>query len=169
MSVASQTLTFLFSDLRDYTRFVEQFGDTAATTLIGEYRRIVRAEVAKTAGAEIKTEGDSFYVVFTSARAAVGCGVGILREADRYSRARPDQPMKVGVGIHAGEPVPHEGQYVGAAVIVAARLAQSASAGELLVTDVVRALLPRDGAPPMEPRAGLELKGIAEPPQVFRV
>ena len=169
MSVASQTLTFLFSDLRDYTRFVEQHGDTAATTLIRDYRTIVRAEVAKLAGAEIKTEGDSFYVVFTSARAAVSCGVAILREAERYSRGRPDRPMKVGVGIHAGEPVPHEGQYVGAAVIVAARLAQSASAGELLVTEVVRALLPRDGALSMEQRAGLQLKGIADAPQVFTV
>jgi class 3 adenylate cyclase/tetratricopeptide (TPR) repeat protein len=167
MSVASQTLTFLFSDLRDYTRFVEQFGDTAATTLIGDYRRIVRAEVAKTAGAEIKTEGDSFYVVFTSARAAVSCGVGILREAERYSRARSDRAMKVGVGIHAGEPTPHEGQYVGAAVIVAARLAQVSAAGELLVSEVVRALLPKNGFAMARHEA--VLKGIERPPAIFRV
>lgn len=167
--LSSQTLTFLFSDLRDYTRYVERFGDAAATALIGDYRRIVRAEVAKAAGAEIKTEGDSFYVVFTSARAAVTCALGIVREADRYSRDRSDRAMKVGVGIHAGEPMPHEGQYVGAAVILAARLAQAAGPGEVLVTDVVRALLPRDGAPGMDERAGLQLKGIADPPRVFAV
>src|SRR3989442_4948542 len=151
MSVASQTLTFLFSDLRDYTRFVEQFGDTAATTLIGDYRRIVRAEVAKTAGAEIKTEGDSFYVVFTSGRAAVSCGVGILREAERYSRARSDRPMKVGVGIHAGEPTPHEGQYVGAAGIVAARPAPGPAAGGRLDTGGGPAPPPPGGFPAVRP------------------
>jgi class 3 adenylate cyclase/tetratricopeptide (TPR) repeat protein len=164
---ASQTLTFLFSDLRDYTRFVEQFGDAAATTLIGDYRRIVRAEVGKTAGAEIKTEGDSFYVVFTSAGAAVTCAMAILREAERYSRVRPDRPMKIGIGIHAGEPLPHEGQYVGAAVIVAARLAQTAGPGELLVSEVVRALVPKDLAP-MTARP-VTLKGIERPPAVFAV
>jgi len=163
------TRTFLFSDLRDYTRFVEKHGDEAARTLIADYRRIVRAEIAKHEGAEIKTEGDSFYVVFTNARAAVACASAILREADRYSRERPERPMRIGAGIHAGEPVPHEGQYVGSAVIVAARLAQQAEAGELLVTDVVRALLPKTEAPRMSERTGLVLKGIGDPPRVFNV
>jgi len=49
------TRTFLFSDLRDYTRFVETHGDAAAATLIADYRRIVRAQVAKHEGAEVKT------------------------------------------------------------------------------------------------------------------
>lgn len=169
VTAAPKTLTFLFADLRDYTRFVEQYGDAAATMLIGDYRRIVRGEVAKAGGAEVKTEGDSFYVVFPSARAAVSTAIAILREAERYSRDRPDRAMKVGIGIHAGEPTPHEGQYVGAAVIVAARLAQSATAGELLVSDVVRALIPRETAPPMSQREGLLLKGIERPPRAFSV
>lgn len=163
------TRTFLFSDLRDYTRFVETHGDEAARTLITDYQRIVRAEIAKHEGAEVKTEGDSFYVVFTNARAAVACASAILREADRYSRERPDRPMRIGAGIHAGEPVPHEGQYVGSAVIVAARLAQQSEAGELLVSEVVRALLPKNGAPKMSEREGLVLKGINEPPRIYRV
>ena len=54
------TRTFLFSDLRDYTRFVEQHGDVAAASLIADYRRIVRAELARHEGGEVKTEGDSF-------------------------------------------------------------------------------------------------------------
>lgn len=164
-----QTRTFLFADLRDYTKFVEHHGDSAAATLIGDYRRLVRAEVARHEGAEVKTEGDSFYVVFTSAQAALRCGMAILREADRYSSERPDRPIKVGVGIHAGEPQPHEGQFVGSAVIVAARLAQQSAAGELLVTEVVRALLPHGPLPDMTERADLVLKGIDRAPRVFRV
>ena len=161
------TRTFFFSDLRDYTRFVEQHGDAAAATLIADYRRIVRAEVTKHEGAEVKTEGDSFYVVFNTTGSAVTCAAAILRAAERYSAERPDRPMRIGVGIHAGEPVPHEGQYVGSAVIVAARLAQAAQAGELLVTEVVRQLLPRSLALPMEERTGLTLKGLEAPPRVF--
>ena len=164
-----QTRTFLFSDLRDYTRFVETHGDAATKTLISDYRAIVRGEVAKHEGAEVKTEGDSFYVVFGSARQALACAMAIVREADRYSRVRPDRPLRVGVGIHAGEPEPHEGQFVGAAVIVAARLAQTAAAGEILITDVVRAIIPRDALPPLAEREGITLKGISEPPRVFAV
>jgi predicted ATPase/class 3 adenylate cyclase/DNA-binding CsgD family transcriptional regulator len=164
-----RTLTLLFADLRDYTAFVERYGDVAATTLIADYRRLVRGEVGRVGGAEIKTEGDSFYVVFEAATDAVQCGMSILREAERYSGARPDRPMRVGIGIHSGEPQPHEGQYVGGAVIVAARLAQQADAGELLVTEVVRGLLPKDAAPPMRERNGLTLKGIADAPRVFSV
>ena len=162
------TRTFLFSDLREYTTFVERHGDIAARELIESYRRIVRAEIAKHEGAEIKTEGDSFYVVFSGTRAAVNAALAILREADRYSAHRPERPMRVGIGVHAGEPVPHEGQYVGSVVIIAARLAQTAAGGELLVTDVVRGLLPRDSNTQMEERA-VSLKGIAHPPLVYAV
>lgn len=163
------TRTFLFSDLRDYTRFVEQHGDVAAATLIADYRRIVRAELARHEGGEVKTEGDSFYVVFNTTGSAVSCAAAILREADRYSRQHPDRQMRIGVGIHAGEPVPHEGQYVGTAVIVAARLAQSSQAGELLVSEVVRQLLPRSLMLPMEERTGMVLKGLDAPPRIFAV
>ncbi len=163
------TLSFLFADLRDYTAFVEAHGDAAATALIADYRRLVRAEVAKTGGGEIKTEGDSFYVVFPTARQALQAGIGILREADRKARERPDRPLHIGVGIHAGEPIPHEGQYVGSAVNIAARLAQQAAAGELLVSEVVRHLLRTSGAPLMQEREGLVLKGIEEAPRVYAV
>ena len=163
------TRTFLFADLRDYTTFVERHGDAAATTLIADYRRIVRGELARHEGGEIKTEGDSFYVVFTNTGSAVSCAAAILRAAEAYSRDHPDRALRIGVGIHAGEPVAHEGQFVGTAVIVAARLAQNAKAGELLVTEVVRALLPRSLSLPMEERAGLTLKGLDAPPRIFAV
>jgi predicted ATPase/class 3 adenylate cyclase/DNA-binding CsgD family transcriptional regulator len=164
-----RTLTLLFADLRDYTAFVERYGDFAATTLIADYRRLVRGEVGRVGGAEIKTEGDSFYVVFEAATDAIRCGMSILRQAERYSGARPNRQMRVGIGIHSGEPQPHEGQYVGGAVNVAARLAQQADAGELLITDVVRCLLPKSSAPPVRERTGLTLKGIADAPHVFSV
>ncbi len=73
----------MFADLRDYTAFVERYGDAAAAALIADYRRLVRAEVSRAGGGEIKTEGDSFYVVFSSARLAIQCAVAILREAER--------------------------------------------------------------------------------------
>jgi class 3 adenylate cyclase/sugar lactone lactonase YvrE len=165
----SGTLTFLFADLRGYTTYVETHGDRAAAALIADYRRLVRTQVAASSGGEIKTEGDSFYVVFSTARAALDCAIAILRDAERDVAAYPDRPMAIGIGIHAGEPVAHEGQYVGSAVNVAARLGQVAGGGELLISETVRGLLRTSGVPPMTAKRDLVLKGISDAPTAFAV
>src|SRR4051794_30722837 len=101
---ASRTNGFLFADLREYTRYVEAHGDRAAALLLDAYRVLVRAAVAEFGGAEIKTEGDSFYVVFPSASSAVQCGLAILAAAAK-STATGGEPIRVGIGVHAGETV----------------------------------------------------------------
>ncbi len=121
--------TFLFADLRDYTRFAEEHGAAAAADLLGRYRSLVRDAVASFAGAEIKTEGDSFYVVFGSASAAIGCALAIVEGAVAASAQRSDAPIKVGIGIHAGETVEADGGFVGSPVNVAARLCSLAGPG----------------------------------------
>jgi len=77
-TVPSLTRAFLFADLRDYTRLVETHGASRAAELLERYRVLVRDAVGRFGGAEIKTEGDSFYVVFDSVSAAVQCGLAIL-------------------------------------------------------------------------------------------
>jgi outer membrane protein assembly factor BamB len=72
---------FLFADLRDYTRFVETRGDDTAAELLSTYRALVRKVIGEFGGAEIRTEGDSFYVVFPSASSAVLGGLAILAAA----------------------------------------------------------------------------------------
>ena len=161
------TLTFLFADIRDYTSFVEQHGDAQAGRLIAEFRRMVRAQLAATGGGEVKTEGDSFYLVFRTAMQAVQCGAAILQEAEL--RSRPDRGLRVGVGIHAGEPIPLERQYVGSAVNLAARIGSAAESGELLISDTVRGLLRTSGLPPLTEHAPIPLKGIQDVPRIYSV
>lgn len=160
----AQTVTraFLFSDLRGYTDYVERHGDTAAAALLREYRDLVRSAVAKAGGAEVKTEGDSFYVVFESALAALDCGVAIQRAAEAHNERQPDRPVRIGMGLHVGETVPYDDQFVGGAVNVAARIASKAKAGELLVSDTFRGLVRTGQRYPMEDRGPLRLKGVSE-------
>ena len=126
----------LFADLRGYTGYVETRGDHAGARLIERYRLLVRAVIASEQGREIRTEGDSFYVVFDSASAAVRAGQAILRAA----ADDPDEPVRLGIGIHAGEAVETAEGYVGAAVNLAARVCAQAGAGELVVSETVRSL-----------------------------
>ena len=75
------TRGFLFADLRGYTAFVEQRGAAAAAELLTRYRALAREAIGRFGGAEIKTEGDSFYVVFDSVSSAVRCGLAIVADA----------------------------------------------------------------------------------------
>ena len=160
---------FLFADLRGYTAYVERHGNAAAADLLDAYRQLVRAEVARHAGGEIRTEGDSFYVVFGSAGRAVSCGLAIVAAADRASREHPERPIRVGIGINAGETVQRDEGFVGTAVNLAARVCAQAREGEVLVTAAVRDAL---GATPdlqLIPRGTRRLKGIARPVPLFAV
>jgi class 3 adenylate cyclase len=119
---ASQAHSFLFADLRDYSRFADTQGDRAAAELLAAYRVLVRQEVERHSGAEIRTEGDSFYVVFPSASAAIRCGLSILAAARAASEEDPARPIHVGIGVHAGETAETAEGLVGSAVNIAARV-----------------------------------------------
>jgi len=154
----------LFADLRGYSAFVEEHGDEAAVALLARYRRLVREVVASHDGAEIRTEGDSFYVVFPLASSAVRAGLAIL-EAARAAEPRID----VGIGIQAGETSEGDEGPIGSAVNIAARVCSQARPGELLVTDTVRALTRTRLPVRFVPRGSPRLKGIAEPIPLFAV
>jgi class 3 adenylate cyclase/outer membrane protein assembly factor BamB len=160
---------FLFADLRDYTRFVETRGDDAAAALLGRYRALVREVVGQFGGAEIRTEGDSFYVVFPSASSAVLGGLAILAAADEATRTDPTQPLRIGIGVHAGETAETGEGPVGSAVNIAARVCAQARAGELLVTDTVRSLTRTRLTVRFTLRGNPSLKGIREPISLFAV
>lgn len=160
---------FLFSDLRDYTAFVERHGDAAAAALLDRYRALVRSAIARSRGAEVRTEGDSFFVVFPSASSAVRCALEILQAADAASREDPATPLRVGIGVHAGETVAGSEGYVGSAVNLAARICTQARPGEVLVSDIVRGLTRTSLPVTFVDRGRRRLKGIAEPVQLYLV
>jgi class 3 adenylate cyclase/Tol biopolymer transport system component/tRNA A-37 threonylcarbamoyl transferase component Bud32 len=164
---AATTRGFLFSDLRGYTAFVESHGDAAASALLDVYRRMMRDTIARHGGAEIKTEGDSFYVVFPSASSAVICGLSVVAAAAAHSQSDPEHAIKVGIGVNAGEAVAAAEGYVGSAVNIAARVCAQAKAGEVLVTETVRGLTRTSGRLTFTPVGRRTLKGIAEPMPLF--
>ena len=166
-STGSQTRGFLFADLRDYTQFVEAWGDQAAAELVARYRVLVRDVISAFDGAEIRTEGDSFYVVFASASAAVNGGLAILAAA--AAAGRESAPMRVGVGVHAGETAETADGLIGSAVNLAARICAIAGPGELLVSDTVRGLTRTFLPVQFVPRGRRRLKGVGEPVAIYLV
>ena len=158
---------FLFADLRGYARLVDTRGAVEASRLLGRYRSIIREVVAHHGGAEIKTEGDSFYVVLPSASGSLRCGLDILTACREPTDG--GEAIEVGVGIHAGESVAHEGGFVGSAVNIAARICAVAAAGELLASGTIRELTRSIVTAQFESVGRRQLKGLAEPVDLFRV
>ena len=160
---AQPTRGFLFSDLRGYTAYVEANGAAAGARVLDAYRARVRSAVERHRGAEIRTEGDSFFVVFPSVSSAVACGLAI-----QAAGSGTDGPG-VGVGIHAGETIDTGGGFVGSAVNIAARVCAVARPGEVLVTDTVRSLTQNVLDVRFVPRGRRQLKGVAEPVILYSV
>lgn len=163
----TQTRAFLFADLRGYSAFTERHGDDVAADLLGRYRSLVREQIAAFGGAEIRTEGDSFYIVFDSVADAVEAAIAI-RDAAREADDGRGSPIRVGIGVHAGEARDGEQGIVSSAVNVAARVCAVAEPGEVLVTDTVRGLTRTALPVAYRPRGRRRLKGIAEPIALFR-
>src|SRR5918997_3542097 len=161
------TRGFLFADLRDYTQLVETRGAVEAKRALERYQTLTREAVSRRGGAEIRTEGDSFFVVLPSASAAVRCGLDLVAA----SLAPPDggDRISVGVGIHAGETVSHGGDYVGSAVNIAARICAVARPHELLASGTVRELTRSVVLARFVPAGRRSLKGIAGAVELFRV
>ena len=91
----------------------------------------------------------------------------------RASPLRPDgeprpEPIRVRIGLNAGEPIAEDDDLFGTAVIVAARIAAQAHGGEILVSDVVRQLVAGKGFL-FNDRGEHALKGFEDPVRVFEV
>ena len=134
------TKGFLFCDLRGYTAFVERRGDQAAAELLATYRE----PYARSSPTTRSRDPDRGRLASTSSsrpparRSRPGLGI-VAAAAEASTR---EAPIRVGVGIHAGETVATTEGLVGGAVNIAARVCAKAQAGEVLVTDTVRALDP---------------------------
>jgi predicted ATPase/class 3 adenylate cyclase len=136
----SGTVTFLFTDIEGSTRLEQQVGTTRYAALRERHREILRSAFLVHGGAEQSTEGDSFFVVFGSAREAVAAAI----EAQRALAAEPwpdDASIRVRMGLHSGEAGTAGGTLVGLDINRAARIAAVAHGGQVLVSDATRALV----------------------------
>jgi class 3 adenylate cyclase len=132
------TLTLLFSDIEGSTALLRRLGDRYGAALSIQ-RALLRACFAEYGGREMGTEGDSFFVVFQSAGAAASCCVAAQRAL--AAQAWPEGvPVRVRMGLHSGEPIPHEDNYTGMDVHRAARIAATAHGGQVVLSEATRLL-----------------------------
>src|SRR5579872_4067473 len=130
--------TFLIADVRGYTRFTVERGDEAAAVLTTRFAALVQDAVAARSGDVIELRGDEALAVFHSTRQALWAATELQGHFATAMRDDPSLPLKVGIGLDAGEAIPvEEGGFRGAALNLAARLCSLAGPGEVLASDGV--------------------------------
>lgn len=141
---AGATLTFVFSDIEGSTRLEQAIGTVAYGAIRERHRALLRAAFAAHGGEEQGTEGDSFFVVFRSARGAIAAALA----AQRALAAEPwpeGAEVRVRMGVHSGEARTHAGSLLGIDINRAARIAAVAHGGQVLVSEVARSLVRDEG------------------------
>jgi class 3 adenylate cyclase len=145
----------------------ERLGDAKAREVLRTYERIVREALRAHGGSEVKTLGDGFMASFSSAARALECAIAIQRAFAAHN-ASAEEPIRVRIGLNAGEPIAEEKDLFGTAVILAERIAAQAEGGEILVANVVRELAAGKGFL-FSDRGEVVLRGFEDPVRLYEV
>jgi len=159
--------TILFTDVEGSTALTQRVGDAKAREVLRAHEGIVREALQAHGGSEVKTMGDGFMASFSSATGALECAIAMQRAFAAHSEAA-EEPIRMRIGLNAGEPIAEEKDLFGTAVNMAARIAAKAEGGEILASDVVRQLVAGKGFL-FSDRGEAELKGFEEPVRLYEV
>ncbi|MGB3356802.1 MAG: protein kinase [Mycobacterium sp.] len=163
------TVTIMFSDIEGSTVLTEQLGDERWLKVLHRHNALIRGHLAVHHGFEVKSQGDGFMVAFGSASSAMRCAIEIQRDLAVRRDQTGSQVVRVRIGLHSGEVIRDREDFFGHNVILAARIAATASGGQILVSAVMRELVAGSHEFQFGEAREEQLKGIQGPQRVFEV
>jgi class 3 adenylate cyclase len=153
--------TVLFTDIVDSTRRAAGLGDLKWRGVLEQHDALVREELERWRGREVKTIGDGFLATFDGPGRAVSCAQSIVQRVAALG-------IEVRAGLHTGECELLDGDIGGIAVSIGARVGALAEPGEVLVSSTVKDLVV--GADlQFADRGAFDLKGIPGEWRLFRL
>jgi class 3 adenylate cyclase len=151
-------VVLVFSDIEGSTQRNESLGDREWVKLLERHNALIQRQVADHHGYVVKNQGDGFMIAFADPADAVQCSMAIqrtlLEDPARYDGIR------VRIGIHAGTSVRRGDDLFGRNVAMAARIADLAAGGQILVSDELRTAIGTADIGFDEP-VEVELKGLS--------
>jgi pimeloyl-ACP methyl ester carboxylesterase/class 3 adenylate cyclase len=136
--------TILFTDMENHTAMVQRLGDARARDVLREHERVTREALHEHGGEEIRSMGDGFLASFHSTQLALRCAIDLQRTFNTLPPTH-GEPIRIRVGINAGEPISDGDALYGNSVVTASELAAAAEGGQILVSLVVRELVAGKG------------------------
>ena len=135
----SGLVTILFTDMEGSTNLTQRLGDERAQEVLRAHNGIVRDALKAHGGSEIKHTGDGVMTSFPATTKALECAIAIQGSFAAYNGSA-ETPIRVRIGLNAGEPVAEDEDLFGTAVQLAARICAHAEPGQVLASNVVREL-----------------------------
>ena len=127
--------TILFTDIVSSTKHLSTRGDKKWMKILEDHNHIVRKQLNRFNGREIKITGDGFLATFNGPSRAISCAKSI-RDAIKTLG------IEITAGIHIGEcEILDDNDIGGIAVHVASRVLNEAAPGQILITMTVKHLL----------------------------
>ena len=165
------TTTIMFTDVVGSTTITDRLGDREARSMLRVHDEIVRRQTEAHGGVEVKAMGDGFMMTFASALGAVASAAAVQHELDAYNKERSvldtgsDEAARfmlaVRIGLGVGEPVREGEDLFGMSVIEASRISAQAQGGQILTSEIVRALVAGTGEFRFDQAGTFQLKGIS--------
>jgi predicted ATPase/class 3 adenylate cyclase len=159
--IRTETTTVVFTDLVSSTELANRLGHEAYEAVRRPHFEMLRLAAAVHRGNEIKSTGDGLVFAFPSAAEAVACMVRMQQATDLAARRNGGEP-RIRIGASCGETSRDGNDIFGITVVEAARLCMFAAPGQILVSDLVRALT-RGLGYNFVPTGQLMLKGLSDP------
>jgi class 3 adenylate cyclase len=153
MSSPDGALTLLLSGIENVEELRESLGEGRSLALVEDYAGFVRKLVETHFGKVVKSEGDGFMCSFASAHSAVRCAMEI-------QRTFTGGDARVRVGLHSGFVIENPDAFMGRNVVLAARIANHAKGGEVLVSSNTHEYTSTDSSLEFEPRGEVHFKGL---------
>jgi class 3 adenylate cyclase len=161
-------VTILFTDMEGSTTLTQRLGDAKAQEVLRAHNSIVRDALKACGGSEIKHTGDGIMASFPSASGALECAIAVQRAVAAQAQEHLEMPLRVRIGLNAGEPVAEEQDLFGTAVQLAARICARAEPGQILVPTVVRELAAGKGFL-LADLGEIALRGFEDPVRLYEV
>ncbi|MCH8993486.1 MAG: zinc-ribbon domain-containing protein [Chloroflexi bacterium] len=132
-----QRLTIAFLDLEGFTSFASRVEENEVRELIGAFHAIVREQVDRHGGFEVKQLGDGFMLAFSDPARAIACAADV----QRMTAQDPMVPaIRVCAGLNSGDAIRHGDDFFGHTVNVASRIVDRAAGGQVLLSKTTRLL-----------------------------
>jgi len=162
MDDAAAEHTFLFADLVGFTAFTERVGDEAAADVAVAFQSAAGHAAHELGCVVIKQLGDAVMIYGRDAARVVTFALRLTRELSDEGWCPP-----LRIGVHSGPAVQRDGDWYGATVNIAARLADSATAGEILMSVETRDRVAKHTGLKVAERGPRSFKNVTAPLAVF--
>jgi adenylate cyclase len=169
LSSPDGALTLMLSDIADAAAAASQMGPDRWEQLLRDHHLLVEQLVAHHDGRVVKVERDGFLASFNSAHGGLHAALELQRTFSSNDAGGALQALALRIGLHSGFVITNSDELLGRNMVLVARIAAHAEAGEILVSSTLKQYTETDPSFQFEPLGEHHFKGLIGEHAVYRV